>query len=141
MTDYGWNPWAVLRSRTDIELLICKLAGETQGLTVTESRRPSVIMLSHTLTQTERKHVLAHELVHVERGGGCPFDPTREERRVEDEAVRRLVPLSALHAELVRRESAGVTYEPWEIAEDWHVPEVVARRALELLYARIRDRL
>jgi hypothetical protein len=57
------------------------------------------LWLDTGLTSTERRCTVVHELVHAERGD-VPCDDAvldaRQERWVEREAARRLVPLSAL---------------------------------------------
>ena len=59
---------------------------------------------------------MAHELVHVERGP-VPADPwlaAREERAVEAEAARRLIPLEALAGALAwSRRPVEVADELW----------------------------
>jgi hypothetical protein len=108
----------------------------------------SVIALCRSLTQVERRSVLAHELIHDERGGGCDGDfmpaewaavVAREERLVDDTAVLRLVPPSELLRCCVELEMACTHVEPHHIAEAFHVTEDVARRALELQDQRLTE--
>lgn len=145
-----WNPWRGLRDRDDVIVLFGELP---EGLRACHQRRgrSHVLVITSDAGQVERNHLLAHELVHIERGGGCPTDPampedwrhsvTREERRVEDEAVRRLVPLGELRRWVVQREQACEHVEVWLVAEEWHVPEEVAERAMRLLYDDIRQQI
>ena len=105
-------------------------------------------MIDPRLSQVQRRCVLAHELVHDERGGGCDgvFMPTdwqpvvaRDERLVDDVAVQRLVPYADLVRFVVSLESACVHVEVWHVAEEFHVTERVARRAMELMNARLSE--
>lgn len=101
-----------------------------------------LVVLDPSLVGPERSAALLHELVHLERGGGCevPGAPVswdvvaaREERAVEAEVANRLVPRGAL-AHYVRSALAngdGVTAAA--VAEEFDVPERVARRALVAL--------
>lgn len=141
----GWNPWIDLRERHHLAL---------------EPRRPAcghaayfphgdyaVIMLDPGLTQVERNCALAHELIHDERGGGCDDHPDmtpgpagwegvarREERRVDDEAVRRLVPTAALRDFcFTRMFDLGEATGPAEVMEEFDVTWEYAERALVLL--------
>jgi hypothetical protein len=57
------------------------------------------LWLDSGLTPAERRSTLAHELVHAERGDvpcGDPVLDARQERRVEHEAARRLLPVAVL---------------------------------------------
>lgn len=98
---------------------------------------PHVVMLRTGLTQIERRCVLAHELVHLERGGGCqhpdPVVQRREEHHVNAIVADRLVPLDEMRAWLARCEDP-VTVD--DVAERWRVTPRIAtaamRRVLEL---------
>ena len=62
-------------------------------------RRTLTISLRHGLSQVKRRCVLAHELVHDERGDVALTEPAlnaRQELIVERTAARRLIPLHAL---------------------------------------------
>lgn len=83
--------------------------------------------------------MLAHELVHDERGGGCdaPGMPTtwdavvaRDEHVVEREVARWLIPFEELLAFIDRRCGAELGVTVWEVAEEFDVPDYVAERAL-----------
>jgi hypothetical protein len=87
--------------------------------------------------------VLAHELVHAERGIGHPAATSatmeREEEAVRREVARRLVPpglLSSLVA--ARSDVGGVTAAV--VAEEFDVELDVAAKALDLLDFRRRAR-
>lgn len=87
--------------------------------------------------------MLAHELVHDERGGGCVeagMPPswadvvTRDELIVRREVADWLVPRHDLVVFIDRRvvdSAPGVT--AWEVSEEFDVPEEVAMLALRLL--------
>lgn len=128
----GWNPWAALRARRDVELVITPLPPACGGAAYwAPEDLPAVIVLDRGLTQVERNAALAHELVHHERGlVGCR---RVDERGVEDEVARRLVPVDDLAALRAIAELNELTVEAWQVAEDFGVPDAVALRAMRLL--------
>lgn len=138
----SWNPWADLKARGDVIVLFGPVPAGVRA--VHEMRgRAHVILLPDDATQVERNHLLAHELVHVERGGGCPgagltHEPwgpvvAREEQRVEEIVAQRLVPVDRLlRLAWEACESEG-RLDPWVVAERFAVPQHVAERALWLL--------
>lgn len=103
-----WNPWRALRG-SDVDLWFAPLGGH-RGRWQRSGGRDE-ILLEETLPRRERREVLAHELIHVERGVGWP-DATaatmeREEALVWREALDRLVPPDEVHEFLTRRASAA----------------------------------
>lgn len=124
-----WNPWAALRARPDITLERTWLRGR-RGMWIPHGDGTSTIVLDVRLSRRERRCVLAHELVHAERG--IAYDQSTpqalidiEERMVWRETVARLVPADEL-ATLI--EACGVL-EVWEIADEFDVDHRVARMA------------
>lgn len=136
----GWNPWHALREWQAAELQMVELPSGVDAASCPYGDRPAIV-LDPSLTQVQRNAALAHELVHLERGGTCAGAGWAEEERVEDEVARRLVPLGELLVWLVKLEQADVRVEPWMVAEEWHVPEPVAERAMRLLVTQQRRRL
>lgn len=135
-----WNPWRALRA-IEAELWFADLHGD-RGRWV-RTGRGDEIYLDHALDRRERREVLAHELIHVERGIGRP-DATpdtmqREEVIVWREALDRLVPPDELVAFLVRRVSEGpVTLD--ELAEEFDLSLDGARRIASRWEQRDRHR-
>lgn len=138
-----WHPWRELSRRPHIALGIEPLPASVGGGVYAKRGEQAAIVLCKSLTQVERRCVLSHELIHDEWGvhdhPDAPKDwqsvVAQEERRVDDEAVRRLVPLGELMDMCCRRlylEPPEAT-EPWQVAEWFGVTEKVATRALELL--------
>lgn len=130
-----WNPWAALRARPHITLHQQLLRGH-RGLWVPRVGGTADIYLDVRLSRRERRCVLAHELVHDERGISYTTDSPgalvqSEERAVDREVVRRLVPAGEL-LELVRS-SADMPLEVWEIAEHFDIDRTTARRAVAQL--------
>jgi hypothetical protein len=138
-----WRPWRALRERSTIEFMLCDLP---PGVRAIYGRRgdDEAIIVNQTLTPAERLAAIAHELVHVERGGSghCAGAPqswgavvAREEARVDRIVAERLVPLGRL-ADFVtaRAELEGVTAE--HAAEEFGVPADVAERAMRALIDR-----
>jgi hypothetical protein len=125
-----WNPWAALRA-SSIELWFGSLDGERGRWT----RRPDgdEIVLEESLDRRSRQEVLAHELVHAERGVGWP-DATAATMEVEEErvwriALRRLVPPAHIARFLAERGTVGpVTVA--DLAEEFDLsPDAAARVA------------
>lgn len=146
-----WNPWTQLKAEPDVLLIMRDdLPPELGGGAYWPDAGGGVIVLDRRLSQVERNCVLAHELVHHERGGGCGdgFMPeswrpvaAREEQVVDDIAVERLVPYEQLLRFVVGLESTCVHPEVWHVADEFHVTERAARRALELMNQRLSDAL
>jgi hypothetical protein len=138
----AWNPWRDLRGREHLILGMHELPDALGGGLYLPDRVHPTILLDRRLDAIERRCALAHELVHDERGGGCdhPGMPRtwgavvgREERRVQDEAVRRLVPPEQLLEFCVRVAEVEGSLGPAEVAEEFDVTHEVAERALEML--------
>jgi Zn-dependent peptidase ImmA (M78 family) len=127
-----WNPWAALRA-TRIELWFAPLDGERGRWT----RRldGDEIVLDESLDRRSRQEVLAHELVHAERGVGWP-DATAATMEVEEErvwriALRRLVPPEEVARFLERRGSVGAVTVA-DLAEEFDLSADAAHRVAHL---------
>lgn len=133
----AWNPWRALRTLPHVDVVFRRLPKRGRGLLGIEGD-VAVVWVDDRLGQIERNAVLAHELVHLERGGGAfrPGQPetwgavvARDEAAVDNEVARRLVPPDELAAFVAARVEMGECVMAWEIAEEWTVPERVARQA------------
>lgn len=128
MAPARWNPWRALRD-ADVELWFAPLDG-LRGLW---ERRAGAdhITLESSLDRRTRRAVLAHELVHVERGIGWPLATAAtmqlEEERVWRTAIDRLAPPDAVRAFVEARATGGpVTVE--DLAEEFDLPPDIAAR-------------
>ncbi|AOT25779.1 peptidase [Mycobacterium phage Tortellini] len=119
-----WNPWAEAGQRwRHIQIVWWhELPEGVRGLV-----RDGTIWLCRTLTQAERRSTLTHELVHLERGIPHHVYREMEERAVDVETARRLIPLSALIDAL--RESR----DPADLAEALWTDEHTVTVRLEAL--------
>lgn len=139
-----WNPWAALRGRPELELGLVELPAVVGGAIYAPQDSWAVILIDASLSRRERKAALGHELVHHERGGGCPTNEEmppawdvilrRDELQVEAEVARRLVPLDELQSFVERMalsELGGASAS--DIAEYFDVPEDVAISAVRQL--------
>jgi hypothetical protein len=135
-----WNPWDALRERTDIVVAVRSLPSGVNGAYQARGNRRAIV-LATSLDGAGRTATLAHELVHDERGGGAAFHGqpaswspvvARDERQVEDEVARRLVPPADLARLWERARSLGGTLGPSEVAAAFDVPPSLAAHALEL---------
>lgn len=142
MQEQAWNPWAELRGRRDVIMLFGALPDEVRA--VHQLRGSThVIVIDDEAGQVDRNHLLAHELVHIERGGGCPgagwthvpWGPvvSREEDRVEEIVAKRLVPQERLLRMALGACEVEGRLDPWVVAEEFRVPQHVAERALLML--------
>lgn len=127
----AFNPWAALRDRADVELVWELLPDGLDGLYCPASDGSAVIVLDATLTRTRRRAVLCHELIHAERG--ISGDARTDERGVDDEVARRLVPVDELLAMKEIAELNDLPVEVWMVAARFDVPDSVAERAMRLL--------
>lgn len=143
MTHPMWNPWHALKQQPHLLLDVVPLPPACGGGMFVPHPDGDVLLLDQRLSQAERRCVLAHELIHQEWGSPCgaigqprAWDTViaREERRVHEEAIRRLVPPDQL-----RTFCAGVSdflaVEPHQVADEFHVTVEYAEHALFLLAA------
>jgi hypothetical protein len=131
----GWNPWAAAARRPRREIW---LGDVPDGATWHRADGRDHITIDARADQRSRRALLAHELVHLERGIGYPLATERtmqrEEAIVRRETARRLVPPSELAALIAARSDV----EPITaalVAEEFDVPEPVADDALRALQA------
>jgi hypothetical protein len=132
----GWNPWAAARAHPRLEIAFDDVP---QGATWHRDEHGDRITIDVRATRRERRALLAHELIHAERGIGhpvaTPATMEREEAIVRRETALRLVPLEEL-AELVRRLDDIEPVTALLVGEEFDVPEPVAREALFALRQR-----
>jgi Zn-dependent peptidase ImmA (M78 family) len=133
-----WNPWKTLSADRQVVLQFTTL-DEPGGYYLPRRRRGrATIYLDKRLGQVDRNAVLAHELLHHRDGSGS-WDPDLSRRRCRqlwDEAAALLVPGPRLARLGWVRAEAGGTFDVWDVAEEFRVPEHVARRALHQLDPR-----
>jgi hypothetical protein len=131
-----WNPWRSLRDRDEVDLWFAPLDG-CRGLWVRSAGRDA-IYLEETLDRRQRREVLAHELVHVERGLGhpdvSPLLTAKDEASVWREALRRLAPAEVL-ADLRRRADDGDPITIGDLADELDLSEDGVGRLVALLRA------
>jgi hypothetical protein len=104
-----YHPWLHLRSLAELVIHWARPSADAPGAT----DGGTVIWLDPRLLQVERRCVLTHELVHVERGHrGC--QPPAVETLVRRETALRLISLEAL-LEQARwtREFVEMAHELW----------------------------
>lgn len=88
------NPWGALRDQEGLTLVFAAMDDAGRYY-----HRHKAIAIAKDLSQAERRSVLAHELVHAERGDvTCCSDwhAGKQERRVERTAARWLINLDEL---------------------------------------------
>jgi hypothetical protein len=129
----GWDPWAAAAGHPRLEIWFGDVP---QGAVWHRDDRGDHITLDASASRRERRALLAHELIHVERGVGYPLASAatmqREEAIVRRETARRLVPPGELAA-LVARLDGLEPITAALVADEFDVPEAVAAEALELL--------
>lgn len=123
-----WNPWRALCGAPELELALVPLPAKAGGgLYLPQPGGWVAILIDDSLGRRDRNAALAHELCHHELDGG-------KEAVVRRRVAERLVPLDELRAFIEARvspELEGVTVR--EIADEFDVPESVARRAVDML--------
>lgn len=135
----GWRVWRELRARPHLELRFAALDHADGALVDVDGRR-RIVILDHRLGRRDRNAVLAHELVHDERGllfdDDTPIGIVRKEEAIVDAiTAARLVPLDELDVFLGRCDDAdGITAT--QVADEFDVPVDVAVRAIRLLAQR-----
>lgn len=129
-----WNPWLALRDRPEIELRFADL-GQLGGLWQRDELG-ELIVLDAGLDRRGRRCVLAHELIHAERGIGhgaaSAASMEHEEEAVRRETARRLVPTELLTAFVGARLGLGEPVLVDDVADEFDVTLDVAQKALEL---------
>jgi hypothetical protein len=137
MAGSGWNPWAALRDRAATRLVWQRVDGG--GMVEVSPDGDEVIVLDPRLGRRDRRAVLAHELVHLERRvlphGTLRCVSVREEHQVRAETVRRLVPPHLL-AEFVARTADTEPVTAELTADEFDVPTAIALAALVSLRAQ-----
>ena len=109
-----WNPWAHLRAHRRVALTMRPLPTGTSAYVDFDDGH---IYIDTSLLQRERNDALAHELTHLERGRPVARFEDAEERAVNEEVARRLIPLD----ELVQ--ALRWSRNPTELAEDLNCTE------------------
>ena len=132
----GWNPWAAAADHPRLEIWF----GDVPEGAVWHRDGPNDdITLDAGASRRERRALLAHELIHLERGIGYPLATAatmeREEAIVRRETARRLVPPPELAA-LVARLDGLEPITADLVAEEFDVPPEVATEALTVLRQR-----
>lgn len=130
-----WNPWRSLRASTSVVLWFAPLGGP-RGRWERGVDGRDEILIEETLGRRARREVLAHELVHVERGVGwpaaTPATMQAEEERVWREALTRLAPPGQVLAFARGRASVdAVTVH--DVAEEFDLTPESAARVVHLL--------
>jgi hypothetical protein len=133
----GWDPWAAAARLPSLEIWFGDVP---DGATWHRADGQDHITIDARADRRLRRALLAHELVHVERGVGYPLATERtmqrEEAIVRRETARRLVPPQEL-SELVARRGEVEPITAALVAEEFDVPEPVAADALRALQAEL----
>jgi hypothetical protein len=109
------------------------------GVPAALSPNRRVILIERTMDRRARRCALAHEVAHLDLGHGIPLCEGREERRADETAASRLIPLDRL-ADVLRW-----ALSPDEVAHDLDVTPHLARVRIRSLSpdekAWIEDRI
>lgn len=126
------DPWDDLRCRVDVTLHIVDLPPGLRGLC---DVRTKTIWIAKGMRQRQRRAVLRHELVHLDRGevfSNAHFRD-REEAAVEQETARMMISLHALC------DALRWTRDAYQLADELHVPvDLVALRMATMYHPRER---
>lgn len=125
-----------MREREHIDLEWRDLPRGIFGAWIPRGPRATIVLATR-LSRRSRRCILAHEFAHDERGIATTALPTRlrakEERAVDLEVARRLVPVHELGPWVERMVGAGDAVTVEIVADTWDVDRFVAARALEFL--------
>lgn len=133
-----WRPYRDIRDRPDVDIVLTRMPDGWPPALLADAGDVKVILVNRNADPAERLVHVAHEVVHLERGGsghrpGLTAQQevlvAREEQRVDRIVAERLLP----HGELVAWVEATTTVEPvtvWACAEHFGVTLPVAARAL-----------
>jgi len=142
MTEPRFDPWLAVERRDDVILALHPVARLMGGGFHARRGGLGIIVIDPSLGGAERRAVLTHELVHHERGGAIERAdaPTgwrslvdREERAVDREVARRLVPTAELEALVAERSALDGGIDAADVAAHFDVPRWVAALALDRL--------
>jgi len=137
--DQPFDPWRAIAERDDVVLSFHPVARLMGGGFYARAGELGIIVVDPDLPGEDRRAVLTHELIHHERGGEVPDDPSGrtasfiagDERSVDREVARRLVPAPLLDQFVRASARAAVPVGPNEVADQFEVPLDVASRALD----------
>jgi hypothetical protein len=139
VTDRGFDPWQAVGEHADLLVVFHPVARLMGGGFHARAGGQAVIVLDPDLDEPLRRVVLTHELVHHERGGGPPGETApatwhdfaqRDERAVDAEVARRLVPHDQLAAVVHELVTAVGSVSVTDVACHFGVPDTIARLAL-----------
>jgi hypothetical protein len=134
-----WDPWSSLAERSHLIYDRVPLPPAVGGAVYWPTGHSAVILIDLREGRVRRRCLLAHELVHDERLGGCgaEYMPAswdavvmREEGWVNDIVADRLVPPAALLAFCERIAGVGMGVTAADVAAEFDVTPDVAERAL-----------
>lgn len=112
-----YHPWRHFRAMARWTLQQADLPTGRAGVT---NWPTGTVTLDRRLSQVQRRCTIAHEIVHIERGP-VPADTrlvAREEMAVEQEVVRRLIPLEDLGEALAWARSKAEAADVLWVTED-----------------------
>ena len=133
-----WNPWRTLREMGGaVDFQFTRLPHGVHGRSYPLPGRRAGMEIDRDLERVDRNYTCGHELIHIERRiwfpPGTPQGlKQKEERHVDHECTRRLVPLAELALFVASRQE----FEPVTatlVAEEFEVPMHAAMRAMWLL--------
>lgn len=127
-----WDVWDAAERADDLVVRQHPLPAVTGGGLYWRDD-PSLIILDPSLEEPVRGEVLAHELVHHERGPR-PWSVAREEQAVDDLVAKRIVDRGELLEHVRGRLALDLGVGPDDVGHAFGVSERVATRALRLLY-------
>ncbi len=140
MTEERFDPWRAAEQQDDLILALDPVAALMGGGFHAWRNGIAVIVVDPTMPAVDQRAVLTHELVHHERGGAVErvdappawlLMVDREERAVDREVARRLVPSAELWALIAERAADGGGVDAAEVADHFDVPRWVAVLAIE----------
>ena len=147
MINEPFDPWRAVAESDNVVLSFHPIARLMGGGFYARRGEIGLIVIDPDLRGADRRAVMTHELIHHERADGLsPIDPSAalasfvaaDERCVDREVARRLVPRPSLEAFVRSSTRAGLGVGAAEVAEHFEVPASVATCALDELRSHPR---
>lgn len=133
-----YSVWGAVAERLDVRVRLVELPEATGGALLHRDGERNWILVDRRLSPTERRVRVLHELVHLERGDSTRHRDAppswdamvaREEGIVNEVVAERLVPATELALYVAQRVGMGEPVTAADIAAEFGVDEVTARRA------------
>lgn len=124
-----FHPYEELGADPGVTLVFLDLPHGVRGFLVDRPDGTATIVVNRSLGWVERRATVTHEMRHRKRGVcGCR---RIDERGIDDEVARLLIPDDDINAMFDIAVTNDLTVEVHQVADRYDVPERVARRRMQ----------